>query len=400
MKREEVAEPEEEKVGFLNNLTEEEREAMERRNAEIAAREAAKREKKALERAQAEARAKKEALKKTRAWVKGHKAAEANRIYEDEEGWLVCELCTKKFFDFDCIEAHIATDKHKNNMAYYANRPVEPWKAGPPGGFEVGLSDDNLPEFCQWNESEEFYNCTLCNKKAATLQILEVHLGGKEHQKKLDNLQWYAEQAAKRGGGSPDVQNDSSELPACIEWVEKLQIFMCRWCEKQGADEGQIVSHLESKDHSKKCDNLGIPRWGETGHLEAVKQYTKDYGFDIWARDKSWPEFIIDTASCWKCTRCSKGLITRAAVNEHIMEAHGTTKPAASTSLFNAPPPRQRAPVIAQSARPLLKASCGYCDEHFSSEAELRFHEKTEKHLRVVERSKVHTEEPLIQLDL
>jgi hypothetical protein len=71
----------EEKVGYLNNLSEEAREEMEKRKAQIAAREAQKREKKAIERAKAEARAKIEEVKKKRTWVKGYKAAEANRIY-------------------------------------------------------------------------------------------------------------------------------------------------------------------------------------------------------------------------------------------------------------------------------------------------------------------------------
>jgi hypothetical protein len=87
------------KIGSLNNLTEEGWEAMEMNGAEIAAKEAKKSALKTLERAQAEAAAKKAELKSKKARVKGHKLAQANRFYYDHEGWLVCEVCNKKFHD-------------------------------------------------------------------------------------------------------------------------------------------------------------------------------------------------------------------------------------------------------------------------------------------------------------
>lgn len=377
----ETGEPE--KIGFLNNLTEEERAAMEKRKAGIAAKEAKKSALKALERAQAEAAAKKAELQSNKAWVKGHKLAEANRIYHDHEGWLVCEVCNKKFHDYDMVEDHVKSGKHQNNMAYYAQRP--------PPAAAMGSTDytsEELPEFVEWNERELMYLCTLCDKKAATMLIMEGHLEGKEHKKRLENRQWYEATRSKSPDGTPVVAS-STELPACVEWDPKEDCYMCRWCEKKGADEGQMLTHLEGKEHAKKCGNLGIPNFGEPGHLEQVRHFTQEYGFDIWARSKDWPEWIVDTASCWKCSKCGKGFITRGLVNDHLKDSHGLA------GRSSAP---VRVPIVA-TARPLEKVECQICTETFASQASLRYHEDNDPfHQHVKREIQQRLMDPLIDI--
>jgi hypothetical protein len=398
-------EPVEEKVGFLNNLSEEERERLERRNAEIAEREARKRDMKAMERAKAEFEAKRSELARKRAVARGHKLAEANRIYYDESGWVICEVCDKKFFDFDCIDEHIATAKHISNLAYFANGRDHTSYANDEGPF---------PEFVEWREDEMMYFCVLCEKKAATMMVMEGHLESKDHKKRVANKDWYLPKTGSAGSTSLPGPGRVSEIPACVEWSESEMNFICRWCDKRGADEVFLQAHLEGKEHAKKCANVGVPNYGEPGHLEAVRKFVADYGFDIWARGKHWPAWIVDTPTCWKCTMCAKGLVTRFAVEEHLEELH--------SGLDNGVVPKRSAPVVA-TARPIgpplvgaraisnppppppshrtsAEYHCTFCSEWFMSKADLAIHEESDMHRHIIEEIKRRTHDPLIDLSV
>ena len=389
---EETEEPTvDETKGYLDNLTEEERLELERKKEQIAAKEAAKSRMKAIERAKEASKTKRQELASKRAWVKGFQLAEQNRISEDNEGWLVCEVCNKKFADFDMLDPHINSAKHKSNLEYYSKHPI-------PVGRDAASAWDStgeLPEHVTYDEEEMMYTCTLCNKKAASDIVLQGHLEGKEHKKRLDNLEWYAAEQSKRA--SPDgLAETSDQLPACVEWLESEERYICRWCEKRGDGVEQIVIHLSSKEHMKKCANLGIPQYGESGHMQKVQEFTDKYGFDVWARFAEWPSFITDSATCWNCTMCNKGYITQAQVNEHLRERHSEASQEFVARRSASSSAKPRAPVVSVAA-PWAgkKIMCELCHITFGSEAELRNHEANDRtHKLVVDR----LEAPLIDI--
>jgi hypothetical protein len=364
-----------EKIGFMNNLTPEQEEALARKKAELVAKQIKHRERQALERAKAGAKEWKEERSRHRARVKGFKLAEENRICEGTDGWLYCEVCNKKFSDYDALDPHLTSDKHKNNLAYYAVNPLPDWS------HEAQEWDpDSLPEFVQWRENDMMYNCTLCNKLAASEIVMQAHLDGKDHKKRLANREWYEEQSWKV------TEETRSELPACVEWVQSEMRYICRWCDKRGDGIEQILIHLSSKEHAKKCSNLGFPQYGEAGHLERVKEFTDLYGFDIWARLQEWPDFIADTATCWNCTKCGKAYLTQVQVTEHLKERHSEAGEVLTR--------RPKAPAV---AAPWSKkeVKCELCHVTFASEAELKQHEENDRiHKLVVGR----LEAPLIDI--
>lgn len=354
--------------GYLANLTPEELEALERKKAKVAAALLAKRalvEQAKIETAKSNQKA---VWRKKKMYVKGHKVCEANRIYEDA-GWYVCEVCSKRFNDIEWIEEHVKTTKHINNMEWYATRPLpdqDEWDEEGP-----------LPQCVQF--VEDWFVCTLCNAKAASQVILDAHLNGKEHQKRLLNQDWYS--GAAQG---------EFVLPAYCEFTPSADLpYVCKWCDKKAACVELIVSHLEGKEHTKKSSNIGIPSYGESGHLEAAAAYTNKYGFDVWARQEHWPQWIVDDGQVWKCEQCNKKYITPSSVNEHISNHKSGGMYKGMNSMVKEKfvrnetvhTPTKTAGPSLHSAKP--DYHCFLCLLPFQSLAELTKHEDSEMHLQL-----------------
>ena len=180
-------------MGFLNNLTEEERQALEDKKARAAMAVLAARERANAAKAKEEFAVKKSEWKKKRMYVKGSKVCEANRIYE-QGGWFICEVCDKRLQDIPWVEEHVATAKHQRNMEWYATHPL------PTTADDFHTPSVAIPACVEWVESEEIYLCTLCNAKAACDAVLQAHLGGKEHAKRVANADWYQTTSGLRSG--------------------------------------------------------------------------------------------------------------------------------------------------------------------------------------------------------
>jgi hypothetical protein len=86
------------------------------------------------------------------------------------------------------------------------------------------------------------YLCTLCDKKAATMLIMEGHLEGKGHKKRLDDRQWYEATRSTSTDGTSAVLS-STVLPACVEWQERGSCPRAHRRDSQTAGDVR-VSHL------------------------------------------------------------------------------------------------------------------------------------------------------------
>jgi DNA-directed RNA polymerase subunit RPC12/RpoP len=312
---------EEQDGGFLKNLSAEELHALEERKAKAAQAIIAARERAAIAKAKEAFEHKKHIWKKQKAYVKGSKVCEANRIYE-EGGWYICEVCNKKLQDIEWVEEHVNTDKHKRNMEWYASHPIvkEDESSSSQHMNEKEIQDD---EFVVWDQEEMIYRCTLCSAKAASEVVLQAHLSGKEHTKRLSNKAWYTEKPA---GGSISNLSTGIIAPAYCEWIASEARYVCLWCEKKADSVEMLTVHLEGNEHSKKCANIGIPSFGEPRHMEEAKKYFDQYGANLWARQAEWPDFLVDQATCWNCTMCKKKFLTPVSVNEHLKDKHSGRK--------------------------------------------------------------------------
>ena len=390
---------EEKEGGFLANLSPEELEVLEERKAKLAAVLLAKREQQTRALAESAKAQKKFEWRKKKMYVKGHKICEANRIYE-EAGWYVCEVCTKRFNDIEWIEEHVNTVKHKNNMEWYATRPL------PEAEGSAHTEYRDLPDHVEIT-ADEWLVCTLCNAKAASVEILEAHLNGKEHQKRLVNAEWYTTQTTKSTEGA-------FVLPAYCEYNSEIDLpYTCRWCDKKAACVQLLSSHLEGKDHGKKSTNIGLPMYGEAGHLEAAAAYTKKYGFDVWARQEHWPSWMVDDGNVWKCTKCNKKYITPASVNEHVSDHSGQAPTVRRESAMArevvkklddivSAESSQKKPSVWASSRDATELyatqqdyNCLLCMLPFKSQKELTHHEQNDRgHEDILQAMKNHSEKP------
>ena len=360
---------EEEKVGYINNLTPEELAALEAKKARAAAAVLAARERRAAEKAKEEFEAKKIQWKKKKAYVKGSKICEANRVYEDNNGWFVCEVCDKKFHDIEWVEEHVTTDKHKRNLEWYADKPI----------VDDDAVFEDIPDCVEWRDDEEIYFCKLCQAKAPSEIVLQAHLTGKEHTKRLANKEWHETQISRQLSGELN-------LPVYCE-VEDDWII-CRFCEKKMASTDMMITHLEGKEHAKKCANIGIAGYGTTQHESEAKAYVDQYGFDLWCRQRHWPDIIQETATAWKCTQCSKSFIVPSAVNDHLNQSHSGDKQEAIRQVAK---PKRIPPMLAPQEH-----VCKICQLPFSSNALLKVHELTDpSHKAVAQR----IQEPLIEFE-
>ena len=371
----------------MKNLTPEELVALEEKKARAAQAIVAARERAAIAAAKKEFEQKKQEWKKNKAYVKGSKVCEANRIYE-EKGWYICEVCDKKLQDIEWVEEHVQSDKHKRNMEWYGSD-----KTGTCGNFSEN-------EFVDWDEHEMIYRCTLCDAKAACEAVLQAHLSGKEHAKRLANREWYADQGKTVSNShEKKISEGDACVPAYCRWDATDGRFVCVWCDKRADGIEMLQVHLQGNEHSKKCSNIGIPAYGENGHMEESSKYFKEHGANLWARQSHWPEFVLDEPTCWNCSMCRKKFITPVAVNEHLKDKHSGRK---STVL------------VVERARPKPvidfdfqgeEFECDLCYIPFPSRADLERHETQDPgHQQVLRRlaeTTSHTAQaPLVDFDI
>jgi hypothetical protein len=115
-----------------------------------------------------------------------------------------------------------------------------------------------LPEHVTFDESSQFYVCSLCDAKAATLYLMEGHLGGKEHARRLNMMAQgpnWGVPGASQSGGSASI-NDSTACPEHVRWDELSQFFICTLCDAKGATQYIMEAHLTGKEHQKRLANI------------------------------------------------------------------------------------------------------------------------------------------------
>jgi hypothetical protein len=269
-------------------------------------------------------------------------------VFDESSQFYVCTLCDAKAPTLYLMESHLGGKEHARRINMMANFPD--WAV-------PGADSTSMPEHVRWDESLQFFICTLCDAKAATQYIMDAHLKGKEHKKKLANLEWYITQPPMNTEGAGE-----DNLPSYCSLKDGY--FNCDWCKKKSASWDLLLIHLQGKEHSKICGNLGIAMFGENGHLEASKLFFEQYGSDIWARQVHWPETIIDSGLVWKCTDCNKKFSTPAAVNDHLPCDTEMTYPCPKK-----PVTRRQEPV---------KIQCYLCVADFPSMDDLWFHEQSD----------------------
>jgi hypothetical protein len=362
------SEESEKEGGFLANLTPEAIRALEEKKAKLAAGILARREQEAAARAAAEKEAKKSELKHQKLYVKNNKLCAQNRIYEDpNSGWYICEVCDKKFNDPVYAEDHIKTEKHKRNLDWYATRPL------PTDGEAYKVFTDQLPDYVRFDEESEFYICELCNAKAASIDILEVHFEGQNHKKKLAwEEQTRTLKPPKIASSSTPTPQDPATLPPYCQWDKLGQQFVCRWCDKKAPCVDMLETHLIGKEHAKKASNIGMAPYGHPDHLDQAIAYTDKYGFDLWARREHWPASIEDDhiSGCWKCLPCNKKFLTPSAVNDHLL-GHSPKFVEKLPTRPSRPAPTRPSELV----QPAALFDCTLCLLPFGSAAELALHE-------------------------
>ena len=122
-------------------------------------------------------------------------------------------------------------------------------------------------------------------------------------------------------------EDDSYIYPAYVDIDPVNQSFRCVWCDRTLFSEDQLDMHLRGKEHTKRCANCDISAYGSEFHKDEVDAYVREYGHDLYARLKHWPQFIGETEQYWYCTSCGKNFQTQRAVNLHLSEVdHSGTK--------------------------------------------------------------------------
>lgn len=366
---------EEKDGGYLANLSPESVQALEEKKAQFAARILAKRKEEAEKRAAAEREAKKEELQYKKVYVRGNKLCAANRIYEDESGWYICEVCDKKFNDAIFAEDHINSEKHKRNLEWYKDRPLPSDESG------INSAMEKMPEYVKWDPVSQFYICELCSAKAASLQVLEAHLEGQNHKKKVANqAYWEAHASTTTAASASAPAAHTPSLPVYCQYDKLAQTYVCRWCDKKSPCMDMLEVHLIGKEHAKKTSNIGMVPYGHPDHAHQAKAYTDKYGFDLWARREHWPPSMQDdpASGCWKCVPCNKKFLTPSAVNDHLL-GHSPT----FVDPLSAPAgrPTRHAPSLSHNLivqEPHSGFECALCLLPFDSAAALADHERTD----------------------
>ena len=319
--------------------------------------------------------------------------------FDKETQFFVCTLCDAKAATMYLMESHLGGKEHQRRLGYgEATWGTAVAKSAPlpstdnsmvEGETKSNTNTDHgpMPEHVIWDNIIQYYVCTLCDAKAATEYIMEAHLTGDKHKKKLANLEWYRENGPSGGEGptahGDDMVDDATLPPYCV-YEEKEQMYICKWCNKKSNCAELLTNHLRGKEHAKICSNLGIPGYGQVGHLAASKEYVDKYKYDVWARQDHWPlDTILDAGMHWKCVLCMKKFATPSAVNDHLpcIETYDQPSepvaPPAKRRETKRPPPSQ--PALPRPALPVQEKKdfeCYLCGSKWPSQDDLWFHEQ------------------------
>ncbi|EER08577.1 hypothetical protein Pmar_PMAR017631 [Perkinsus marinus ATCC 50983] len=101
----------------------------------------------------------------------------AQRLKKDEEGWIVCTLCNKKFFEIESAKSHCISNKHVENVKWDDDnrRLYSP---------ELGKLTADGHDFVQSNYLEmngTMFSCPLCDKQFYDIGETRVHCDAKAH---------------------------------------------------------------------------------------------------------------------------------------------------------------------------------------------------------------------------
>jgi hypothetical protein len=238
-------------------------------------------------------------------------------------------------------------------------------------------------------DSEGWLICTICNKKLSSLE--DLHLTSEKH---IKNLAWHKGKLVPKTAATETPS--SSSLPVYVH-VDEEGCLVCKFCQKKAWDEGMMETHLQGKEHAKKCSSRGLPLYGEPRHVDEAKAYIYEYGYDEYARLSHWPECILDGGMTWNCTQCNKKFPTQAGVNEHLKEPNHTgrstgppppARPAVRVPSRSAPRlvPPSDAPVLVPPPPPgvpSIPLSCQICLVDFNDPDTYDRHVKTLAHINL-----------------
>jgi len=304
--------------------------------------------------------------------------------FNEPSQFYICTLCDAKAATMYLMESHLGGKEHQRRLGYgeasWGVSVATP--AAVPEGGEAPVEEAEkkpMPEHVVWDNIIQYYVCTLCDAKAATEFIMEGHLTGDKHKKKLANIEWYRQN--QPSGTDDATEMDDGSLPPYCVYDEKSQMYICKWCNKKSSCSELLTNHLRGKEHAKTCSNLGIPAYGENGHLSTSKEYVDKYGFDIWARQEHWPlDTILDAGMHWKCVLCMKKFATPGSVNDHLPCVETYDQPREPV----APPPKRREikmteykPAKIYVPPPVQdEHKCYLCGSIWPSQDDLWFHEQ------------------------
>ncbi|KAF4674375.1 hypothetical protein FOL46_005156 [Perkinsus olseni] len=206
-------------------------------------------------------------------------------------------------------------------------------------------------------EGEEagWYYCRLCKKKSATFEMLEIHIGSKDHAKRMNAPEWYVDDVLPKGGESStsegsaaaagdgdlyataaargkegEVASDGSKILArgdvSYGWPQYLCVcengWWCELCDSAMiCAEASVEAHLQGQKHQKACDGNKLPRYRQGGGAEQAKiAFDKDG--HLGTKKASWPPYIdvvdMDGYKWWKCGLCGTTLWSDDYVDDHL----------------------------------------------------------------------------------
>ncbi|KAF4650814.1 hypothetical protein FOZ61_011008, partial [Perkinsus olseni] len=185
---------------------------------------------------------------------------------KDEEGWIVCKLCNKKFFDLDSAKGHCASTKHAENVAWDdENRRLYNPEIG-----ELTVDGQTFLRSNYLQISGTTFNCPMCDKQFYDIGEARVHCDSKAHVKAVKwknsdnaeqtdepdydaayNKQFYRMEDGQRVATVAGVIASDEDSAPCNYPNEQVNdgYLICEVCDVKPQSWDQWKGHLHSKKH-------------------------------------------------------------------------------------------------------------------------------------------------------
>ncbi|KAK4248183.1 hypothetical protein C7999DRAFT_31377 [Corynascus novoguineensis] len=310
-----------------------------------------------------------------------------------ETGRFRCEICGSLFPSKANLDAHLATEKHRDRMN--GDAPTE-----------RSAHAIRLAKLAAVARAAKKYYCGVCDYKSGTMGNLNTHCKGNPH---LRAVAEYEEQnpglkaedliVRPEPRGAPETA-ETKKIAAARKSIVEARRFSCGVCDYSAVSSVEVERHLETRKHIRAAAEYEAKNPGrKAADLIVINKVRSAPDTAQGKKAAAARKMAVDSRRFW-CGVCSYSAQSPADLERHL-KAKKHIRAAAEYEAKN--PGRKAADLIINSKRKPSESArakkyaanvksgkfpCAVCNHFAQNRKDLKRHCQTQRHIRLVAAAK------------